>query len=62
MNVTLRLVINLVTFLSFTGLQISPMMSLKLSDNFELALQTLAQKRLFLMRVISDFDAMSKNW
>ena len=62
MNVTLRLVINLVTFLSFTGLQISPTMSLKLSDNFELALQTLAQKRLFLMRVISDFDAMSENW
>ena len=37
-------------------------MGLKLFDNFEVALQTLAKKRWFLMRVISDFDAKSKNW
>ena len=37
-------------------------MGLKLFDNFEVALQTLAKKRWFLMRVIGDFDVKSKNW
>ena len=32
-------------------------MSVKLFDDFELALQTIAQKRFFLMKIIGDFDA-----
>ena len=49
-SLALRLVKNLVLLLTFIGPKISPKMSMKLSDNFELALQTLAQKQYFLMR------------
>ena len=58
---TSRLAINLVILLSFIGFLNSPKMSLKFSDNFELALQILVQKA-FLMRITGDIDAKSKKW
>ena len=51
---SLRLVINLVIFLSCIDPLKSPKVSLKFSDNFELGS--------FLMRVIGNIDAKSKNW
>ena len=55
-SLSLRLAINLVPLLPLIGPQA------KTSDNFEMTLETLAQKGSFLTRIIGDFNAKSCNW
>ena len=56
-SLALRLVKNLVILLTFIGPTISPKMSMKLSDNFELVFTNTSTKTLFPNETYCDFGA-----